>query len=76
MSANFQKKTNYALLSLLEKLQRTSDIQRMNQETQTDIGMLEPRPQNRRTRQETVSMMDGKTMTVQIKKSAIQLSFK
>ena len=78
LSTHFQRKTNYSLLSLLEKLQRTSDIQRLNQQTQTDIDMIQPqpRPQNRRARQETVSMMDGKTMTVQIKRSAIQLSFK
>jgi len=63
-------------LSLLEKLQRTSEIQRLNQETQTDIDMIQPRPQIRRARQETLPMMDGKTMTVQIKRSAIQLSFK
>ena len=77
MSTNFQRKTNYALLSLLEKLQRTSEIQRLNQETQTDIDMVQPiPPPNRRQRQETVPIMDGKTMTVQIKRSAIQLSFK
>ena len=76
MSTNFQRKTNYALLSLLEKLQRTSDIQRLNQETQTDIDMVQPRPQVRRARQDTVPIMDGKTMTVQIKRSAIQLSFR
>ena len=64
-------------LSLLEKLQRTSEIQRLNQETQTDIDMVQPIPlPNRRQRQETVPIMDGKTMTVQIKRSAIQLSFK
>src|SRR5580704_17974702 len=77
ISTNFQRKTNYALLSLLEKLQRTSEIQRLNQETQTDIDMVQPIPQqNRRARQETLPILDGKTMTVQIKRSAIQLSFK
>jgi hypothetical protein len=76
ITTNFQRKTNYALLSLLEKLQRTSEIQRLNQETQTDIDMVQPLPPNRRQRQETVPIMDGKTMTVQIKRSAIQLSFK
>ena len=76
MSTNFQRKTNYALLSLLDKLQKTSDIQRLNQETQTDIDMVQPIPQIRRARQDTVPIMDGKTMTVQIKRSAIQLSFK
>lgn len=76
LDTNFQRKTNYAFLSLLEKLQRVADQQRSHQETQTDNTIVQPQPPTRRSRPETIPLMEGKTMTVQIKRSAIQLSFK
>jgi len=70
----FQSKPNFAFVSLLDRLNRPP-AQQQSQQTQTEAA-LQRRPTLKTQPTETTAFLNGKTMTVQIKKNAIQLSLK
>lgn len=75
ISANFQRKPNYAMVTILERLATRAPTQRAEQGTQTEPGLPLQAPLGR-ARQQRPSLLEGKAMTVAIKRSAIELIFK
>ena len=76
ISNTFQRRTNFSLLSMIEKVAIKKDVQKTDQNTQTEPQMVQPEQRRTRQQQQTSSMMDGKTMEVRIRKSGIMLQFK
>src|SRR5690242_11041774 len=76
ISNNFQRNTNFALLSIIEKRQQQQNLQRTSQQTQTDLmETVETRP-TRARQGNPLAMLEGKTIGIQIKRAGIQLSIK
>ena len=75
ISSNFQRRPNYSMVTILERLASRPPAQRADQGTQTDMG-LPPQAPLGRPRQQRPSLLEGKAMTVAIKRSAIELIFK
>ena len=63
-------------MSMIEKVSNRLTVLLVDQNTQTDPGISETEPRQTRPRTQRTSMLDGKSMLVQIKKSGIELSFK
>ena len=61
---------------MIEKVAIKKDVQKTDQNTQTEPQMVQPEQRRTRQQQQTSSMMDGKTMEVRIRKSGIMLQFK
>jgi len=77
IGSTFQRKPNFALISLIEKAARRVETERTSQSTQTETGLLQiPIVQRERTRAPTVSVLEGKSMIVQLKRTGINLEFK
>ena len=71
---NHVKRTNYSLLSLLEKLERRPNIDRSEQQTQTDLdSMSSSSTRHLRTKP---SFFDGRTMTLNLRPSGLQVAIK
>jgi uncharacterized UBP type Zn finger protein len=77
ISNTFQRKPNFALLSAIEKASRRQEMPQTSQATQTepDIIQLITQPRSR-ARQPAVSVLEGKSMLVQVRRTGIQLEFK
>ena len=76
ITANFQRNPNYSLMAIIERTTRSAAQQRSEQGTQTDEGLLAAEAPPGRNRKTRPSMMDGKAMTVAIKRTGIELIFK
>jgi hypothetical protein len=76
LSSNFQRKPNFSLLSMIEKMARREHVQMASQNTQTEPDIIQRDPIAARQRQQKASLMEGKTMTVAIKRTGIELQFK
>jgi len=76
IGSSFQRKPNYALISMLEKA-RSKQVTVETQATQTEPDLMAViLPQTTRLRTPTTSVLEGKCMRVQVKKSGIHLEFK
>ena len=71
---NQSRRTNFALLSLLEKLERNQTIQTAHQQTQTEEDITA----NTSTRPDTASssFFAGKRISVAVKKTGVHLAIK
>ena len=74
ISTNHPRKTNYSLLSLLEKLERNQQSERAEQQTQTDEDLTST--SSRRLNSLTPSFFAGRTMTVNVRKTGLHLAIK
>lgn len=75
INGNVQHKPNYSLLSLLDKVTSWTKPETQAQSTQTDLIPLAPLVQPK-VRQQRPSLLEGKAMTVAIKRAGIELIFK
>ena len=75
MPSSFQRRPNYSILSMIERQARRETVERTSQTTQTDAGLMTITPQGR-GRQTKPSLLEGKAMTVAIKRNGIELVFK
>ena len=75
ISNNASHKPNYSLLSLLDKLSNATRPETQAQSTQTDL-MQQPPLIQLKVRQQRPSLLEGKAMTVAIKRAGIELTFK
>ena len=73
---NYPRKPNYALVAMLEKNTRREAEERAHQATQTEPGLVGREQAPARSRVQRPSMLEGKAMTVAIKRSGIELIFK
>lgn len=77
IGSTFQRKPNFALLSLIEKAATRAVVDRTSQATQTEAGLMQVSfVQRERTRTPAVSVLEGKSMIVQLKRSGMKLEFK
>ena len=74
ITAAHPKRTNYSLLSLVQKLQNNSVIERAEQQTQTDE--LVSSEFSRRSKPDKPSFFAGRNMQVQIKHTGLTFSIK
>lgn len=72
--SNHLKRTNYSLLSLLEKLEQGPVNERVEQQTQTDLESVSS--SSTRLNRAGPSFFEGRTMTVNVRKSGLQLAIK
>lgn len=75
ISTNFPRRPNYAMVTMIERMASRQRIERSEQGTQTDSTVLSELPKGR-ARQTRPGLLEGKAMTVAIKRSAIELIFK
>jgi hypothetical protein len=61
---------------MVEKVHKRETMEKTTQSTQTESEVLPLQPVTSRARQQRVSLLEGKTMTVQIKRSGIEFQFK
>jgi hypothetical protein len=77
IGTTFQRKPNFALLSLIEKATSRQEVERASQATQTEAALMQVSfPQRDRARGPAVSVLEGKSMLVQVKRTGINLEFK
>jgi hypothetical protein len=76
LTSNYQPKTNFSLVSMVEKVHKRETIDKTSQSTQTESEVFPIQPVTSRSRQQKVSLLEGKSMTVQIKRSGIEFQFK
>ena len=74
ITAAHPKRTNYSLLSLLQKLETNRQIERAEQQTQTDEDQSSST--SRRFKPDKPSFFAGRTMQVQLKQAGLTLSIK
>ena len=68
------RRTNFSLLSLIEKLERLPAPERVHQQTQTDADIASTNIS--RPALSSSSFFDGKRMTVAVKKTGLHLAIK
>lgn len=74
---NFARRTNFALLSLIEKLQLEQQVERPSRQTQTDDELLQPRAVlARQPRKTPAPFFDGRSMNIQLKRGSLQVCLK
>ena len=71
---NQPRRTNFSLLSLIEKLERNQPLQRVNQHTQTDEDIAGV--STNRSSVASSSIFAGKNITVAVKKTGVHLAIK
>ena len=69
---NYQRKANFTLVSAIEQLSKQTRPQTTEQQTQTD-DLSQPQTIRRRQTQ-AISFFQGKTMTVNVRKTGLQFS--
>ena len=75
IASSFPKKPNYSLLAMISRSSRTT---RTHQETQTDLNQPAQPSSTTSSRRQTpqAAFLEGKSMTLAFKKSAIELRIK
>ena len=76
ISHTFGKNLNYALIAMVEKATRLQPQQTVSASTQTEAGLQQTHQAQRRPQIQKPPMLEGKTMTVQIKPNGIAMTFK
>lgn len=74
VTTNQPRRTNYALLSLIEKLERQQERDRASQQTQTEEDIVST--QSRRVTADPPSFFAGRSMTVAVRKTGLHLAIK